>query len=156
MSSTPNEYRPEGSPLTKAGVRCFNAPGASTEFAEYGNLSNAVTVPASATIVHITGQLGVDETGMPIRDVRQQLRAAFLSVERNLKTAGAKDGWKNVYKCVAYHSPDLNEERLAIYAELIKEFCGTNKPSQTSVSVPTLWQGAHIELTVEAVIPADG
>lgn len=152
MSSS-SEYTTNSSPLTKAGVRCFNARGASTEFAEYANLSNAVTVPANATIVHITGQIGLDENGVPIRDVREQFRAAFLGVESNLVAAGARDGWKNVYKCVAYHSPDLDEGRLAIYASLIKEFCGDNRPSQTSVSVPTLWQGAHVEVTVEAVIP---
>ncbi|CAI6019642.1 unnamed protein product [Clonostachys chloroleuca] len=126
MSTPSSEYRAEGSPLLQAGVRCYNAPG----------------------------QLGLDDEGIPFKDARQQLHAAFLNVEKNLIAAGAKNGWKNVYKCVAYHSPDLSEERLGIYAGLIREFCGANRPSQTSVTVPELWQGAYIEITVEGIIPA--
>ncbi|KAJ3547321.1 hypothetical protein NM208_g1574 [Fusarium decemcellulare] len=140
------------SQLTDLGVGCFNAPGYSTTFAQLANLSNAVTVPANATVVHITGQLGMNDQGELVTDPAQQLRQAFLNVEKNLVAAGARHGWKSVYKCVAYHSPDLSEERLQIYAGLIKEFCGSNKPSQTSVTVPSLWQGAHIEITVEAIV----
>ncbi|CAG9949082.1 unnamed protein product [Clonostachys rosea f. rosea IK726] len=83
-----------------------------------------------------------------------KLHAAFLNVEKNLIAAGAKDGWENGYQCVAYHSLDLNEERLGIYTGLIRKFCGANRPSQTSITVPELWQGAHIEITVEGIIPA--
>ncbi|CAI6087322.1 unnamed protein product [Clonostachys chloroleuca] len=147
-----NENFPGRSQLTDLGVGCFNAPGYSTTFAKFANLSNAVTVPANATIIHITGQLGVNDEGELVAGPAQQLLQAFLNVEKNLLAAGARHGWKSVYKCVAYHSPDLNEERLQIYAGLIKEFCGSNKPSQTSVTVPTLWLGAYIEITVEAVV----
>ncbi|CAH0035778.1 unnamed protein product [Clonostachys rhizophaga] len=108
----------------------------------------------SSSEYRVEGQLGLDDEGVSFEDARQQLHAAFLNVEKNLIAAGAKDGWKNVYKCVAYHSPNLSEERLGIYASLIREFCGANRPSQTSVTVPELWQGANIEITVEAIIPA--
>ncbi|KAF7540493.1 hypothetical protein G7054_g1353 [Neopestalotiopsis clavispora] len=140
------------SPLVKAGVKGFNAPGYSAQFAEYANLSNAIVVPTTSAVVHITGQLGANDDGTLPPAVEDELRQAFRRVEENLVAAGCTQGWKNVYKCVAYHSPDLSEERLGIYASLIKEFCGSNKPSQTSVSVPSLWDGAHIEITVEAVV----
>ncbi|UPL00028.1 hypothetical protein LCI18_010962 [Fusarium solani-melongenae] len=137
-----NDNFPGRSQLTDLGVGCFNAPGYSTTFAKFANLSNAVTVPANATVVHITGQLGMNDEGELVGGPAEQLRQAFLNVEKNLLAAGARHGW----------NPDLNEERLQIYAGLIKEFCGSNKPSQTSVTVPALWLGAHIEITVEAIV----
>jgi hypothetical protein len=68
MSTPSSEYRAEDSPLLQVGVRCYNAPDASADFAEFANLSNAVTVPANATIVHITGQLGLDDEGVPFKE----------------------------------------------------------------------------------------
>lgn len=92
------------------------------------------------------------EEGELIPDAEDQLRQAFINTEKNLIAAGATQGWKAVYKCVAYHGPDLDEGRLSIYGKLIKEFCGSNRPSQVSIAVPYLWKDAHIEITVEAVL----
>ncbi|KAL3487043.1 hypothetical protein BJX62DRAFT_241440 [Aspergillus germanicus] len=141
------------SPLTTAGVDFRTPAGFHTQFAEYGNMSMSAAIPASARIVHTTGQLGWSEDGtIPTDDVEKELRQAFVNVEKTLHAAGVDQGWKGVYKVVAFHAGGLDEGRLGIYAALIKEFCGETRVLQTSVSVPELWDGAHIEMMVEAVL----
>lgn len=77
------EYRSEY--LNQAGVRSFNVPGAQQALAELGHLSNAITVSANASVVHITGQAEImrvvkfpkttrKNTVKPLRTSRRCLR----------------------------------------------------------------------------------
>ena len=55
-------------------------------------LSNAITVPANATIVHVTGQVGNLESGEAPSDFREEYRQAFENVQTVLKAAGVDNG----------------------------------------------------------------
>ncbi|CAH0004389.1 unnamed protein product [Clonostachys byssicola] len=137
--------------LNKAGVRSFNVPGAQQALAEQGHLSNAITVPASATVVHITGQVGNVESGEVSSDFRQEFRQAFENVETVLKAAGVDKGWEAVYK-VHFLTLDNSQERLQEYLANIQKFCGESRPTTMAIGASSIaWPGATIEIFVEAV-----
>ncbi|OAL25871.1 hypothetical protein AYO20_10333 [Fonsecaea nubica] len=149
------EYRGHGTPLAELGVRYFNAAGPQREMAALAHLSNTVTVPSNVTTVHITGQLGRIADGSIPDSIKEEFRAAFVAVEEALKVAGA-DGWRSVYKAQTYLTVE-GTEGLPHYGELVKEFCGQNKPAQTAVTVPQLlWPKARIEIWVEGVMSTTG
>lgn len=137
--------------LNAAGVRSFNVPGAGAALADQGHLSNAVVVPANASIVHITGQVGARENGEVPSDIREEYRQAFENVKAVLEAAGVKEGWKAVYK-VHFLTLDTSVERLGEWLKNIEAYCGESRPTTMAIGVSSIaWEGATLEIFVEAI-----
>ncbi|OAL20935.1 NADP-specific glutamate dehydrogenase [Fonsecaea nubica] len=137
--------------LNQVGVRCFNVPGAGESLAEQGHLSNAITVPTNAAVVHITGQVGNRENGEVPSDFREEFLQVFVNVETVLKAAGVHEGWEAVYK-VHFLNLDNSPERLQEYLANIKKFCKDSRPTTMAIGASSIaWTGATIEIFVEAV-----
>ncbi|KAM5356769.1 hypothetical protein ACJ41O_003415 [Fusarium nematophilum] len=137
--------------LNQAGVRSFNVPGAQEALAQQGHLSNAVVVPANASIVHVTGQVGNFESGEVPNDFRVEYRQAFENVKLVLQSAGVENGWEAVYK-VHFQSLDLSADRLQEWLKNIEHYCGDSRPTMMALGVKEIgWPGATLEIFVEAV-----
>lgn len=109
--------------------------------AEEGHLSNAVTIPANASIVHITGQVGN----------REEYCQAFENVHAVLKAAGVQEGWAAVYK-VHFLTLDTSTEKLQEWLLNIKKYCGESRPTTMAIGAKSIaWPGATLEIFVEAV-----
>ena len=139
-------------PLRAHGVRSFNAEGSHQELADLGHLSNAIVIPATASIVHTTGQVGKLNDGSIPSDVFEEYQLAFENVKIALEAAGVEEGWRAVYKVNYLSTGGVSEELASHYGNLVKQYCGSNRPAQTGYETTgIMWPGAHIELTVEAV-----
>ncbi|KAB5578748.1 Endoribonuclease L-PSP/chorismate mutase-like protein [Coniochaeta sp. 2T2.1] len=143
-------------PISKHGVRYFNAPGPPQQLADMGHLSNAAVVPASAKIVHIVGQLPWDENGEVPTDMREQIRQCFRNTEIALKAAGVQEGWDAVFSATAYLATlegDSEEELSKVMGETMKEFFGDNRPLLTGIMVKKIfWPGVRIEMQSQAIL----
>ncbi|KAI8265342.1 NADP-specific glutamate dehydrogenase [Colletotrichum sp. SAR11_239] len=137
--------------LNQAGVRCFNVPGSQEELANQGHLSNAITVPLNAVVVHITGQVGNLDNGDIPTDYREEYRQAFENVKAVLQAAGVEAGWQAVYK-VHFLTLDASAERLGVWLKNIKDYCGDTRPTTMAIGVKEIaWPGATLEIFVEAI-----
>lgn len=134
------------------GLKAYNPPGALRELSEHLSCSQAITIPAGATLVVTTGQCGFGEDGKLVTGKREQIRQAFANAEKVLKVAGCKDGWKNVYAITHYYT-SLDEEFTAALVEGQQKYLGTNRPAITGVAVAGLYKGAFFEMTLYASIP---
>lgn len=132
------------------GVRAFNPFGHLASLADELHLSQAVVLPPNIHLVVTSGQCGFrDDFSLP-EDITEQVMLAFENAEKTLKAAGVIDGWKSVYQLTTY-APELTEEWSKAITAAKGKYLGTNRPTWTGVTVPSLYGGAILEMTIYAV-----
>ncbi|KAJ5108260.1 endoribonuclease l-PSP domain-containing protein [Penicillium angulare] len=141
---------PRENPLQSA--RASNPPGCLTDVANELRLSQAIVIPPNSSILVTSGQCGFkDDLSLP-SDLRDEIMLAFENAEKTLQTAGATEGWKHVYQITTY-APRLDEAWLDAMQEAKQKYLGDNRPVWTGVTVPSLYGGARLEMTLNAFIP---
>lgn len=138
-------------PLGEHGIRCYNPPGQLQELSEALRLSQAVVIPANVATVVTSGQCGFRDDGSLEPDPRAQIFLAFKNAEKTLKAAGVTDGWKSVYHMTTY-CPVVDDTFVESILAAKEKYLGTNRPAWTGVSVPRLYGGAVVEITLYAAI----
>ncbi|KAL2851249.1 Endoribonuclease L-PSP/chorismate mutase-like protein [Aspergillus pseudodeflectus] len=144
------------STFTTAGAQAFNPTGVLTDVANTLGLSQAIVIPPNASLIVTSGQCGFKEnTDSFPADINEEVMLAFANAERTLKEAGVADGWKQVYQLTTY-APSLDDEWLAAVQAAKEKHLGLNRPAWTGVTVPSLYGGARLEMTIYAFVPAAG
>jgi enamine deaminase RidA (YjgF/YER057c/UK114 family) len=139
--------------FTTSGVRTFNPPGTLSRVSDELGLSQAIVIPPNSTFVVTSGQCGFTEDLSLPQNVQEQVMLAFENAERTLKEAGVTGGWKNVYQLTTY-APSLDDDWAAAIQAAKAKYLGTNRPAWTGVTVPSLYGGAILEMTIYAFIPS--
>jgi enamine deaminase RidA (YjgF/YER057c/UK114 family) len=137
--------------FTAYGVRTFSPSGALSKLSEEMTLSQAIVIPPHASLVVTSGQCGFREDLSLPENVHEQILLAFENAEKSLKAAGVADGWKSVYQMTTY-TPSIDDEWLAAMAEAKEKYLDKNRPAWTGVTVPNLYGGARLEMTLHAFI----
>jgi enamine deaminase RidA (YjgF/YER057c/UK114 family) len=113
--------------------------------------THVVEVTASARIVYIAGQLGVDGDDRVVGDFRRQAVQTFENLKTALAAVGAQ--FRHVVKFNNYlvdraHLPTFREVRDSYLAK-------TDRPASTTIAISGLArEGALIEIEAVAVLPA--
>lgn len=81
-------------------------------------------------------------------DVGEQVDRAFDNVEHTLKQAGGK-GWEQVYQIRVYAAP-FDAEVFEYAVRTLRRYCPNHQPILTGVGVAALYNGARLEVEVEA------
>ncbi|KAI5460523.1 Endoribonuclease L-PSP/chorismate mutase-like protein [Mariannaea sp. PMI_226] len=136
------------------GVVFQTAPEHTTTYEPLG-CSATVTVPANTATVITSGHIGADKSGQVPSDVEEQLELAFKNVEISLKHAGVSEGWNAVYHMTTYHMAELMQEpnNRSVFFRVRNKYIGENMPAWTGITVPRLYGGALLEMTIYATAP---
>lgn len=139
----------------------FNPQGHGAQLAQQFYYSQAVRLPTTPPTIKIAGQGGWDpKTGEipPPNDpdsISAQVDLAFSNVDDVLRTAGSKNGWRDVYLVRAYLVDMEAHEGAMVNAavESLKKWCSGHQPVLTAVEVKGLaLDGMRIEVEVEALL----
>ncbi|KAI5461027.1 Endoribonuclease L-PSP/chorismate mutase-like protein [Mariannaea sp. PMI_226] len=145
MEYTQNSFRGHG-------LRTFDPQAGFSEISNQLKLSQAIVIPPNASLVVTSGQCGFkDDLSLPI-DGREQIMLAWENAEKSLRAAGVTEGWKNVYQMTTY-TPNMSDEWTNAMMEAKSKYMGNNRPAWTGVTVPSLYGGAIVEMTLYAFIP---
>jgi len=135
-------------------VQCVNFSAFEPISAAHG-ISAAVVIPAGSRIVATSGHVGIDDTGVLQENLREQMKVAFLNVERSIlavdNTLSRKEVWESVYQINTYHAGGLAEDVFIDMAEAGKEYLGEHKPAWTALGVDGLVYG-RFEIAVFAAL----
>ncbi|KAI8260700.1 hypothetical protein K4K58_001833 [Colletotrichum sp. SAR11_239] len=136
--------------LNAAAVQFSSPPGAlSTVGAELG-ISQAVCLPANASIVITSGQCGFrDDLSISPR-LDEQIEMTLLNAQKTLRAAGVDNGLTSVYQITLY-ALQIDDELVRIWREMKRKYIGSHAPVETGVTVPALYGGAKVEMTFYAV-----
>lgn len=137
--------------FTAYGVRTFSPSGVLSKLGEELTLSQAIVIPPNASLVVTSGQCGFREDLSLPENVDEQVLLAFENAERSLKAAGVTDGWKSVYQMTTY-APSIDDEWAAAMAKAKGKYLDKNRPAWTGITVPSLYGGAKLEMTLHAFI----
>ena len=144
-------------------------PGYGQYISNLNNYSQAVRLPANATLIKISGQGGWDpETGdippafttaadgtktSSPETLEAQVEQAFANVDRTLRAAGCKGGWDDVYLARAYFVGIGDEGLTSGCVKALKKWKPKRDLVLTGVEVKALWsERMRVEVEVEAAI----
>ncbi|KAL2194671.1 endoribonuclease L-PSP [Corynascus similis CBS 632.67] len=105
--------------------------------------------------IECSGQGGWDpKTGDIPTSITAEVEQAFANVDACLRSAGANEGWRQVYR-VNLYATELSEELFAAWAASAKKWAGDDhKPILTAVGVAWLGLPAmRVEIEVVAHAP---
>ncbi|KAK5120306.1 hypothetical protein LTR85_006512 [Meristemomyces frigidus] len=132
-----------------AQLQYYSYDGAGKMLSENYWYSQAVRIPPNR--VECAGQGGWDPKDGTLRPTAvEQIDQAFANVDLTLKTAGVKDGFKQVYSVKSYHVP-LNDQAMEAMVRNLKTWMPDHKPIWTVIAVPRL---ALEEMKVEIDVVA--
>lgn len=90
------------------------------------------------------------KTGVIPEEINAEIDQTFKNCDINLKDAGIKNGWAQVYSVRSYHVP-LNDEAIAAMVRNFEEWAPNHCPIWTCVGVPELGEAAmKVEIEVVA------
>jgi enamine deaminase RidA (YjgF/YER057c/UK114 family) len=114
--------------------------------------SQVTIVPASAALIYVAGQLGLDENGRFVSDdFAAQLKQAFANLRTALAAAGATP--EQVVKITILSVNHNPEKQQLISAERNTLWSSDRKPASTLIPVPRLAvDGALFEIDAVAVL----
>lgn len=140
-------------PLNSEGIKAYNVPGIGERVSDLLKISSAVVLPANSRLVVTSGNTGFGDDMKCSTNISEQVDQAFKNVEAALASAGVKDGFRSVYQMTSYHvpGPDLT----AALDLAIEKYFGGNRPAWTGVDVAGLYDGARLEITAYATLPAE-
>jgi 2-iminobutanoate/2-iminopropanoate deaminase len=117
-----------------------------SSFASY---SESVVIEGPGRWIFVAGQVGMDENGQVVGDLRQQSQAALDRIAYTLEPAGAT--LADVVKLTVYVT-DLAD--YAQFSAVRAERFGDNLPASAAVQVADLLLGAAIEIEAVAFVSA--
>jgi 2-iminobutanoate/2-iminopropanoate deaminase len=111
--------------------------------------SHCVVTPASAALVFVSGQVGIDAEGVLAPEFGAQIRQAWRNVVACLRAAGAE-----LDDLVQTRSYIVDGQDLQVFQQVRREFLAKEPPSSTVLIVPRLMSPAHLfEVEVIAALP---
>lgn len=140
-------------PFNSEGIKAYNVADIGERVSDLLNISSAVVLPANSRLVVCSGNTGFGYDLKLPSDINEQVDQAFKNVEAALASAGVKDGFRSVYQMTTYHvqGPDLE----AALDLAVQKYFGGNRPAWTGVDVVGLYDGARLEITAYATLPAE-
>ncbi len=119
-----------------------------------GRYRHSVTIPPNATLLLISGQVGMNSEGELGATYEEQWRHALQNVVLNVEAGGMN--LKDIVKCTALlverYRPTRDEDRARITA-ISKEILGDHVPTWTTHIIPDLVR-PDLMLEIEAVAAA--
>ena len=86
------------------------------------------------------------------QDLNEQIDQAFANVDLTLKTAGVKDGWKQVFSVKSYHVVSIGEKTIEAMVRNLRKWMPDHRPIWTMLGVPTLaLEDMKVEIDVVAI-----
>lgn len=143
-----SEYK---SPLNAYGLKVINTPGLGEKLSDLLHISSAIIVPGSTATVITSGQTGYNANMQYPSDLGEEIMNAFQSIEDSLIAAGAKDGFRAVFRMTSYHT-SMGDDVMEALDKAAGKFFGANRPAWAGVGVAELYGGARIEIAVEAAL----
>ncbi|EQB43636.1 hypothetical protein GCG54_00003520 [Colletotrichum gloeosporioides] len=136
--------------LNAAAVHFSSPPGALSAVGSELGISQAVCLPANASIVITSGQCGFHEDLSISPRLDEQIEMTLLNAQKTLRAAGVDDGLMSVYQITLY-ALQIDGELVRIWREMKRKYMSSRAPVETGVTVPALYGGAKVEMTFYAV-----
>jgi enamine deaminase RidA (YjgF/YER057c/UK114 family) len=138
-------------------LKYSNDPFRGQILSDNSHCSQAVRLPGNPSLIKTSGQGGWDQytgeyppTNTP-EGLAKQVDQAFANVDLNLRTAGSKNGWGDVYLVRVYVLGTHDEGLVTGLAAALRKWCPTHCPLLTAVEVKGLaFEEMRIEVEVEA------
>lgn len=130
-------------------ARFMRGTGALAQISADLGLSQVVSIPANARTIITSGQVGFREDLTIPEDVGEQVRQIAHNAHKLLQDAGATEGLKAIYHVTIYMTNMSDDNMLTAWKEVKSKY--DIKSVETGVTVPSLYQGAKVEMTFYAL-----
>ena len=134
-----------------------NDPFRGQHLSDMSHYSQAVRIPGNPSVIKTSGQGGWDQTTWEYEPptspeaLARQVDKAFANVDVNLRTAGSKKGWGDVYLARVY-IVDIKNQGIKGVVDALKKWCPHHRPLFTAIGVEALAsEGMKVEVEVEAL-----
>ena len=142
---------------TMSQLQYSNDSGRGQHLSDISHYSQAVRIPSNTTLIKLSGQGGWDQETWEYEPptspeaLARQVDKAFANVDVNLRTAGSKKGWGDVYLARVY-MVGIKEEGLSKgVVDALKKWCPNHRPLFTAIGVEALVsERMRVEVEVEA------